>query len=56
MPSALAACTPTRMNPAWLIDEYASIRFTSVWMIARAEPTTMLSTASTHTTGFQSYL
>ena len=38
-PARVAACTPTRMNPAWLIDEYASIRFTSVWMIASADPT-----------------
>ena len=30
--------TPTRMKPAWLIDEYAIIRFTLVWTMASTAP------------------
>ena len=46
-----AASTPTSMNPAWLIDEYASIRLTSVWTTAIIAPTSSVSTASTQITG-----
>ena len=53
-PRALAASTPMRMNPAWLIEEYASIRLTSVWTTAPIEPTSSDSTASTQTIGRQS--
>ena len=42
------------MKPAWLIDEYASMRFTSVCTTARTEPTTRVNTARTTTTGRQS--
>ena len=34
-----------RMNPAWLIDENASIRFTLVCTTAITEPTTTVNTA-----------
>src|SRR3954447_20870761 len=44
------------MNPAWLIDEYASIRFTSVCATARTEPTIIVATASAYTYGCQSAL
>src|SRR4051794_14405703 len=54
MPSKVPACTPTRMNPAWLIDEYASMRFTSVCTTASTEPTSIVATASAYTYGFQS--
>ena len=40
------ASTPTRMNPAWEMDEYASIRFTFVCTMASTEPATSDSTAS----------
>ena len=39
------------MNPAWLIDEYASIRLTLVCTTASTEPTTTVSTASAQTIG-----
>ena len=42
------------MNPAWLIDEYASIRLTFVCTTARTEPTTSDAIASTQITGRQS--
>ena len=42
------------MKPAWLIDEYASMRFTSVWTTASTEPTTTDAMASTQITGRQS--
>ena len=42
------------MNPAWLIDEYASIRFTLVCTTAITDPTTSVSTASTQIAGRQS--
>jgi len=35
------------MNPAWLIDEYASMRFTLVWLTATTAPTNKVSTATT---------
>ena len=49
-----AASTPTSMKPAWLIDEKASMRFTSDWTTANDDPTIRVSTASTHTTGWVS--
>ena len=42
------------MNPAWAIEEYASIRFTSVWVMASTDPTTMVATATTAISGCQS--
>ena len=36
------------------MDEYASIRLMSFWTTASTEPTSMVSTASAHTIGFQS--
>src|SRR3954447_23132206 len=56
MPSAVPASTATRMNPAWLIDENASMRFTSVCTTARIEPTSIVATASAYTYGCQSVL
>ncbi|CAB4626785.1 unannotated protein [freshwater metagenome] len=49
-----AASTPTRMKPAWLMDEYASMRLTLVCTTAIVEPTKMLRTARTQITGRQS--
>ena len=45
---------PIIMKPAWLIDEYANIRLTSVCTTAKTDPTTTDKIASTHTTGRQS--
>ena len=42
------------MKPAWAMEEYASIRFTSLWAMARMLPTTMVTAASPHTIGRQS--
>ena len=42
------------MNPAWATDEYASIRFTSFWVTAMTEPTTMVRIAIAAITGRQS--
>src|SRR5687768_113770 len=42
------------MKPAWLIDEYASIRFTFVCTTASAEPITSVTTATTQIAGRQS--
>ncbi len=42
------------MKPAWLIDEYASMRFTSVCTTASTDPTTNVNIARTTTTGRQS--
>ena len=39
------ACTPTRMNPAWLIELYASMRLTFVCTSAENEPTSRLNAA-----------
>ena len=49
-----AASMPTNIKPAWLIDEYASMRLTFVCVTARSEPTTMLKSASTQIMGRQS--
>ena len=42
------------MKPAWLIDEYASMRFTLVCTTARTEPTITVTTANTQIAGRQS--
>lgn len=49
-----AASIPTNIKPAWLIDEYASMRFTFVCVTASNEPTTILNSASTQMMGRQS--
>ena len=50
-------CAPTNpviRKPACAIDEYASIRFTSVWVIAMIEPIAIVSAAMIHIIGCQS--
>ena len=42
------------MKPAWAIEEYASIRLTSVCSTATQAPTTTLAAASAATAGRQS--
>src|SRR5262245_48425842 len=42
------------MNPAWLIDEYASIRLTFVCTTASTAPANIVRTAITQSTGCQS--
>ena len=42
------------MKPACAIEEYASIRFTSVWVIASTEPTAIVATAMIAISGCQS--
>ena len=44
------------MKPAWLIDEYAIIRFTFVWTMATMAPTSRVRTASAVMAGCQSDL
>src|SRR4051812_47471958 len=55
MPLRSSASTPTRMKPAWAIDEYASIRFTSDWTIAMIEPTAIVMIATAQRMGDQSH-
>jgi hypothetical protein len=43
-----------QIKPAWLMDEYASMRFTSVCTTANTEPTTSVSNANTRIAGRQS--
>ena len=43
-----------RMNPAWLMDEYASMRFTFVCTTAEIEPMINVRIAMIQTTGRQS--
>ena len=43
------------MKPACAIEEYASIRFTSVWVIASTEPTAIVAMAMIAITGCQSH-
>ena len=54
----MTACdAPTNavmMKPAWAIEEYASIRFTSVWVMASTEPTAIVATATIAISGCQS--
>ena len=47
----LSAITPVRMKPTCAIDEYASIRLTSVWVTAVIVPTAMVRIAMAHSTG-----
>ena len=42
------------MKPACAIEEYASSRLTSVWVMARTEPTIIVRIATTHNIGRQS--
>src|SRR5262245_32160590 len=44
------------MNPAWLIEEYASMRLTSVCTTASTAPTSSVATANAYTYGCQSIL
>src|SRR5438093_8035219 len=53
IPRVVAADTPTITYPAWLMDEYASMRFTSLCTMATVAPTSMVTTATLHTTGCQ---
>src|SRR5579875_2090904 len=55
MPACVSATSPTRMNPACAIEEYARMRFTSVWVSPNTAPTTMDAIATPHTTGRQSH-
>ena len=41
-----AATMPRSRNPAWLIEEYASMRFTFFWTRAATLPTTIVMTAT----------
>lgn len=50
----MAAMTPARMKPACAIDEYASRRLMSVWVIATIALTSMVTMATPHMTGRQS--
>ena len=43
------------MKPACAIDEYASIRFTSVWVRPRIAPTAIVMIATAQMTGRQSH-
>ncbi len=53
MPDGVAAHSPMSTNPAWLIDEYASIRFTLRWTRASDAPTSIVSAARAQTIGRQ---
>ena len=44
-----------RMNPAWAIDEKASILFTSDWTSPTKVPTTMVAAATARNTGSRSH-
>src|SRR5664279_2162197 len=50
-PCSDIASTPSRMKPACATEEYASIRFMSVWVIPMTEPMTMEAAAMMATTG-----
>ena len=41
-PVLLKAITPASKKPAWAIDEYASMRLTSRWVMATTEPKTIV--------------
>ena len=49
-----SAATAVRMNPACAMDEYASKRFTSVWVTPTIAPTDIVMMAMAHMTGRQS--
>jgi len=51
VPRMVPAQTPSKMNPAWLIEEYASIRFTLRCTTASDAPTSVVSTMSIHRIG-----
>ena len=42
------------MKPAWAIDEYASIRLTSVWVTASRTPIDIVTAATTYKIGCHS--
>src|SRR2546428_712607 len=50
-PAGDPAESPIRMNPAWAIEEYASIRFTSSWAMASTDPGTFVTAATTASIG-----
>ena len=47
--------SPTSRKPACSMDEYASIRFTSVWVRPRIAPTAMVMIATAQMIGRQSH-
>ena len=51
MPRIVPAQMPSRMKPAWLIDEYASMRLTLRCTSASAAPTSVVRTISTQRIG-----
>ena len=53
-PAGLAAITPTKMKPACAIDEYASMRLMSLWLMAIIDPTNIVKIAMIHIIGTQS--
>ena len=55
MPERSIASTPMSRKPAWAIDEYASIRLTSVCTMAITEPTIIVRIATPHIIGIQSH-
>src|SRR5664279_1901879 len=52
--SLVTATSATRMNPACAIDEYASTRLKSVWVIPKTAPTTIDAIATAQMIGRQS--
>src|SRR5690606_10235659 len=54
IPAASADSRPVSRKPAWVTDEYASIRFTSICVTASTAPTTMVAMATAASTGRQS--
>src|SRR5664279_3094715 len=52
-PCSDIASTPIRMKPACATEEYASLRFMSVWVIPMTEPMIMDAAAMMATTGCQ---
>ena len=53
MPRIVPAHTPSRMKPAWLIEEYASMRLTLRCTTASDAPTTVVRTMRIHRIGRQ---
>jgi len=53
MPLLVSASMAMRMNPAWLIEEYANMRLTLLWTMASAAPITIDRMANVYTMGFQ---
>src|SRR5437867_3235561 len=56
MPSLDSAISPSSRNPACAIDEYARMRFTSVWVRPKIAPTAIDVMATAHMSGRQSHL